>query len=895
MKKKVKLLTGILALTMILQAAPLSAMGDSAQADTYTVTESEEVNEQTSENTASAEESETATFVQSIVWQKADASDEAFDLANGGEITENLVRVTVTLAETATEASVVIDGIPVSAVTEGNQITADLELLNGSHTMTVSDQNGSETIGFTVNGDAAYPSLSIEVPESIGLGETKTFKVSCANMAEVEKVAFRLSLSKQLKVKNVQIADGVVGSYVWFRGELKFDLRVTDATALQDGTLVTFEVNAPITLNTEEEVYWNTDSAEVTLKEDSSIGQSENFIGSFDTPDVSAPVDVKYNVSGVSFAVVGRGYMLIVKDENDKAAAGISVYDENDALLGVTGTNGRLFVTFTEKGENTVYAVSESGLASARYSVTAYEPVGPEDGTPYATRYVGLVDNGKTVTWMSHYTASVGAAKIKLATAEDMSDAVTYSGTSKYTLYETTQTINRVNSVTLKDLVPDTVYYYQVGDGNVWSEVKAFTAKAAGSEINLAILGDVSGADASNVGLLANAILNSGKSYDFALQTGAVSLNMLDALGALGLDTVYTATDSEIADETHNSIFGTSGSYQSYIYGNVYVAVIHATADESELKSILNAIGEETKNSDTKWQILSIRESVYSTDTEKANDVLEKVLPDLAERAGIDLVLSGAECNFARTESLRRGEASERNGVVYVNCGSVGRKDVIVNADDFAATSDTYNALYISITATEDQLTLNVYDVQPDGISVEIDSYVRTHFVCDENDHVYRFGQNTDGLLVCEVCDHTRELNGFVGLLGMSSYYMFYDNGGFYTGWKTHNGKTYYMNQYLYVAVNGTQVIDGYTYVFKDYILVEGAWVEEEDGSRKLMWAGELLTSTWHTQAGVTYYFLDDGTMATGTVEIPTVNEAGETVVETYVFDENGALIGKQE
>jgi hypothetical protein len=35
--------------------------------------------------------------------------------------------------------------------------------------------------------------------------------------------------------------------------------------------------------------------------------------------------------------------------------------------------------------------------------------------------------------------------------------------------------------------------------------------------------------------------------------------------------------------------------------------------------------------------------------------------------------------------------------------------------------------------------------------------------------------------------------------------------------------------------------------------------------------------------------------MATGTVDISTVNEQGETVVETYIFDENGALIGKQE
>jgi hypothetical protein len=35
--------------------------------------------------------------------------------------------------------------------------------------------------------------------------------------------------------------------------------------------------------------------------------------------------------------------------------------------------------------------------------------------------------------------------------------------------------------------------------------------------------------------------------------------------------------------------------------------------------------------------------------------------------------------------------------------------------------------------------------------------------------------------------------------------------------------------------------------------------------------------------------------MATGEVEISSVNDLGETVVETYVFDENGALIGKKD
>jgi glucan-binding YG repeat protein len=53
------------------------------------------------------------------------------------------------------------------------------------------------------------------------------------------------------------------------------------------------------------------------------------------------------------------------------------------------------------------------------------------------------------------------------------------------------------------------------------------------------------------------------------------------------------------------------------------------------------------------------------------------------------------------------------------------------------------------------------------------------------------------------------------------------------------------------------------------------------------------LTNSWYEEDGVTYYSLSNGACAIGTVEIPTVNENGETITETYVFDENGALIGK--
>lgn len=913
MKKYVKLLTVFLALVMILQAAPLSAMGDSAQGDTYTssepVAEITQASTTTEKNTVTMAAPKAAGIIESMVWKTPDDDVVHFVLSDGGVIEKNIVRIIVTLTEAFSDVTVSIDGAAVPSTVDGDQVAVDVEFLNGSHTMTVSADNGqatsSETVSFTVNGDATYPTLSIDVPKGISLGQTKIFTISCAYMDQVESVTVRMKMTKQFKVKNVNIADGVVGSYVWFGGELELNLRVIDPYAIENGVLVSFDVVAPVRMNPNEKVFWTTESAEVTLKEDSIVGKSESFVGTFDTPDVSAPIVVQYSVSGWKYSVTNSLYALFVKDMNGNPAVGVSVYEiigKRDVLLGVTDETGKVVVAFANKGVHNIYAVDNDSLSSSLYSVNAYEAVGDEEGTPYGIRYVGYVNNGKNISWMSNYNATNGGAQIKVSTNEDMTGAVVYRGVSNYALYESSFTINRVNEVTLRDLVPGTVYYYQVGDGRTWSEVHAFEAKTYGDEVNIAILGDLRGEYADNVELIAKSIAFSGVNYDFAIRTGAVSDGALDSntmtvptapIFNLGLDLVHTASGSEITNSIHNRVFSTKEKLQGYLCGDVYVAVINATSDAAELKKLIDTVRTEASNNGSKWQILSIRDAVYSTDPEAAT-TLKEVLPELVELAGIDLVISGSECNFSRTEPLRQGQVNERKGVIYMNCGSVSVKNPVVSSEGFAATSDSYNALYISLSATDKKLSVTVYDVQPDGSCAEIDSFVREDAICAEEDHRYEYGLNAYNLMACSICGHTRTQRDYVGIMGVGTYYMFYDCGRFLKGWKTHNGRTYFLDRNISVALDGIQEIDGYTYVFEDYVLVEGAWVEE-DGARKLMWAGELLTNTWHTQAGVTYYFLNDGTMATGTVEISSVNDLGETVVETYVFDENGALIGKQE
>lgn len=58
--------------------------------------------------------------------------------------------------------------------------------------------------------------------------------------------------------------------------------------------------------------------------------------------------------------------------------------------------------------------------------------------------------------------------------------------------YKTTNVANFSSRVIVKGLTANTTYYYQVGDGNTWSEIKSFkTASEITKQTNFFIIGDM--------------------------------------------------------------------------------------------------------------------------------------------------------------------------------------------------------------------------------------------------------------------------------------------------------------------------------------------------------------------------------------------------------------------
>jgi hypothetical protein len=391
-----------------------------------------------------------------------------------------------------------------------------------------------------------------------------------------------------------------------------------------------------------------------------------------------------------------------------------------------------------------------------------------------------------------------------------------------------------------------------------------------------------------------------GVDYNFAIQTGNAITNAADheawlkaaesfgVFGDLSFIRAFGKDEMSAADA-----FGAENGYRFYTYNNVFVGVIDYTEDEAALNDMLDDLVWDAKEIDYAWRILVINQAPYTTDAEKAESVAAKLVPAMAERAGMDLVLSGDECNYARTESMRDGKVTVRNGVTYIVCGSAGEKTNAITAGDFAVTNGDFNALYLSVTADEHQLTVTVYNVLADGTVETVDTLTKTHFVCNEDTHLYRFGINVD-YIICDYCGAKALLTEYIGVIAFDDMYLYVNQQGFASGWKLHDGQYYYFSPKNFVAVNGEQVINGYTYYFEDCVLTKGHWVTE-NGQKKLIWAnGKPLTSSWYEEDGEKYYLMVNGVCATGKIKLSTKNENGETVYETYVFDENGVLIGKE-
>lgn len=527
-----------------------------------------------------------------------------------------------------------------------------------------------------------------------------------------------------------------------------------------------------------------------TIDNGTESGQSYTFSGT----EQEVALTAGYQLS-CERAIVGMSTELTVTDAEGKPVSRANIYqvnkDSNEATkLGKTNMKGKLAYTFGAEGEYTFYAEKANSGRSWNQRVIVCERTAENEGKPFGIMTNGVSEpNVKSITWLTQIDGSAAKAFVKYSTANDLTNPVTVEGNS--TIQTFVQSSHgdalRSNKVSLAGLKPGATYYYQVGDGETWSDTQSFKMPAAGAEsTNFFILGDIQSSDTANLSHVLNDLASDGTVYDFAIQTGdAIDnvteyvknwrpfLNTVNSKTLSGVDMIHVMGNHEYYGDANGEISGAlydlpesaQNSWYKMEYGKVCVVVVN---NGTKLAAALADIAE-TLKTDCIWKVLVAHEPIYGTESVSATpEIISSI-----EKAGFDFVFGGDDHAYARTYPMIGGIAQDENsrgGVVYYVCGDLsGKSNEFHERNEYvkAIPHNDYAGMYLTVKATEETFTVKA--VKYDG--EELDSYTETRTDCELGKHKVNAASKYDmseETITCTACGEALEPTGeyaFSGLL----------------------------------------------------------------------------------------------------------------------------------
>ena len=480
-------------------------------------------------------------------------------------------------------------------------------------------------------------------------------------------------------------------------------------------------------------------------------------------------------------AIAGMPADLVVTDANGNAVSRAMIYQVNGTgdptPLGKTSMKGKLTHTFDAPGEYTFYAEKSGSNRSWNHRVIVCEKTQENEGRPFGILTNGVTNpNTKSITWLTQIDGSKAEAQVRYSTVADLSSAEIVHGTSQLQTFVQSSRGDalRCNKVQISGLTPNTTYYYQVGDGEKWSDVASFTtASGNNEETNFFILGDIQSSDTSNLAHVLGDLKVNDTVYDFAIQTGDAidnvtnyvgnwrpflttvngnTLNGVDMIHVMGNHEYYGDADGEISKVIYDLPVSTQNSWYKMEYGKVCVVAIN---DGVKLTETLADIAENL-TTDCVWKILVAHKPIYGTNPD-SNSATDEIISAI-ERAGFDFVFGGDDHAYARTYPMIRGAKQaedSRGGVVYYVCGDLSSKSNAFEERDCyvkAIPHIEYNGMYLTVNATEETFTVKA--VKYDG--TELDTYTETRTNCELGKHKVDASSKYDmanGTITCAICE----------------------------------------------------------------------------------------------------------------------------------------------
>ena len=838
----------------------------------------------------------------------------------------------------------------------------DAYLSSGTHSIEieVSDNFGnsvSEKRVFRIisndNNLTTVDYVSVDTAPAIG-SEYKT-SITTDKPSDIKAIDVELKVLSQY-VKFWQDFEVQLNSNYEFASPVRFDKNIntiffkavrkdTAVSTADNGTIadIIFRVSQDTPENLE--VTFRIDKGQITYANAVSSDKLCGFSGKITTKSVSAySLIIEPMIKGAS-----GGYIYVV-DVDGNAVESATIKTSNGDFVGITDSEGK---TYTQKfvsnvQEFSVYAektVNGSKFVSATKTSQCYEPGGPANGAPSYVKLNATKDpqTSQNISWMSNPVLANPKAIVQYAekteyTQNGVSAFRTLEGTSDIIEMASSGNVAtnyavRVNSVNITGLKAGTEYVYKVGDGLFTSDVKTFKTQDADNETNFFVIGDTQAADMTNISNISAALKSSDLDFDFGIQTGdgidnGGSYNYWTQFNQVFTNNFFSTKPLIHVLGNHEYYGDASGKsaaayfnlpdktpeneaplYYSVEYDNVYVAVINYTGGTG-YKKAAQWLKEDAAKSDARWKILTLHQPPYYTNPSGNSNSLQNILVPVIDEVGIDLVFSGHDHSYARTKPMTGGEVDE-NGTTYYICGSTGEKSYTVipnEAFNFDMTTDEYTAVYLTVRATNDSLTVNTYDYiyHDDGneYSTIIDEFTISVNCNGEGGHD---NVHSDGQLECSVCGHKSSISGFSGFITdkKTGLLMKFDNGVATTGWTIYGDDVYYLDKNG-LAVTGKYTIDGKPYIFSnDGKFKEGCFVDEEitldDGTKQIItryyMAYGIYATKWMVINGDYYYFSkssdyevrpDDGAMFRGGRFV--IRTPGGTTRRAFFFDDNGKL-----
>ena len=547
-------------------------------------------------------------------------------------------------------------------------------------------------------------------------------------------------------------------------------------------------INIPADVAEGDKLQYTVTKGNYTIADGTESGKTYTFSGT----EQEIKLTAGYHLS-CEWAIVGMSTELTVTDADGNAVSRANIYqvnkDPNEATkLGKTNMKGKLTRTFDTAGEYTFYAEKANSGRSWNQRVIVCERTAENEGKPFGIMTNGVSEpNVKSITWLTQIDGSAAKAFVKYSTANDLTTPVTVEGNSTIQTFVQSSRGDalRSNKVRLTDLKPGITYYYQVGDGTVWSGTESFTIPD-GQETNFFILGDIQSNDTANLAHSLEALKENETNYDFAVQTGdaidnvtnyignwrsfltavnSKTLSGVDMIHVMGNHEYYGDVDGEISNAIYDLPVSTQNSWYKMEYGKVCIVVVN---NGTKLAETLADIAEKL-TTNCIWKVLVAHEPIYGT---KSVSATPEIIASI-EKAGFDFVFGGDDHAYARTYPMIGGIAQDENsrgGVVYYVCGDLsGKSNEFHEREEYveAIPHNDYIGMYLTVKATEETFTVKA--VKYDG--TELDSYTETRTDCELGKHKVDVASKYDmstGTITCVDCGTALEPTGeyaFSGLL----------------------------------------------------------------------------------------------------------------------------------